>query len=162
MMVACHSSLSLDTVDSVNLNRYQGRWYDIAHLPQKFQKGCSCVTANYEKKDGYVQVRNTCKRDGEMEEATAKAFPVEGTANSKLKVQFFWPFKGDYQIIALDTNYQHALVGTQDRESLWILSREVQPSANLIKKYLNRAEELGFDTSKMIYTDQSCYVTEEG
>ncbi len=157
-MAACHSSSTpLQTVSEVNLDRYEGTWYDIAHLPQKFQEGCSCVTANYQQMEDYVQVINTCLRDGKTDSITGKAFPVEGFKNSKLQVQFFWPFKGDYQILALDDDYTTALVGTPDRESLWILSRTAKPTANTVKEYLNRAEELGFDTSQMIYTDQSCY-----
>ncbi len=157
LLVACHStSRPLQTVSSVDLKKYEGTWYDIAHLPQKFQEGCSCVTANYQQVEDYVQVINTCLREGKMDSITGKAFSVEGSDNSKLKVQFFWPFKGDYQIIALDEDYSTALVGTPDRESLWLLSRTAKPTANTVKEYLNKAEELGFDTSQMIYTDQSC------
>ncbi len=157
LLVACHStSRPLETVKNVELKKYEGTWYDIAHLPQKFQEGCSCVTANYQQVEDYVQVINTCLREGKMDSITGKAFPVKGSDNSKLKVQFFWPFKGDYQIIALDEDYSTALVGTPDRESLWLLSRTVKPTANTVKEYLNKAEELGFDTSQMIYTDQSC------
>lgn len=157
LMVACHSSSwPLQTVPNVNLNKYSGTWYDIAHLPQKFQEGCSCVSANYSQAEDYIKVVNTCLRDGKMDSISGKAFPVEGSNNSKLKVQFFWPFKGDYQILALDEDYSTALVGAPDRESLWLLSRTTTPGATTIKEFLNRAEELGFDTSKMVYTDQNC------
>ena len=91
-----------------------------------------------------------------MDSIEGKAFTVEGSSNSKLKVQFFWPFKGDYQILALANDYSTALVGTPDRESLWLLSRTAKPAANTVKEYLNKAEQLGFDTSQMVYTDQSC------
>ena len=161
LLASCHSSKELKTVAEVDLDKYGGTWYDIAHLPQKFQEGCKCVTANYTKKDGYVEVINTCIKNGKLKDIKGKAFPVKGTGNSKLKVQFFWPFKGDYQIIALDENYQYALVGSADRESLWILSRDPQPSALVIKDYLNKAEELGFNTSQMVYTDQSCHATSD-
>ncbi|MDZ7848966.1 MAG: lipocalin family protein [Owenweeksia sp.] len=159
MLAACTSSRPLPTVDEVALDRYAGTWYDLAHLPQSFQKGCKCVTADYSQENGYVKVINTCvnQESGKTNEVKGKAFPVEGTGNSQLKVQFFWPFKGDYYIIALEDNYSYALVGSPDRESLWILSRRPEPAALLMKEYLNKAEELGFDTSKLEYTDQSCH-----
>tara|TARA_R110002096_G_scaffold348682_1_gene541919 strand:- start:119 stop:616 length:498 start_codon:yes stop_codon:yes gene_type:complete len=157
LMAACHSSSRpLQTVSEVNISKYEGTWYDIAHLTQTFQEGCSCVSANYSQAEDYIKVVNTCLRDGKMDSISGKAFPVEGSNNSKLKVQFFWPFKGDYQILALDEDYSTALVGAPDRESLWLLSRTTTPGATTIKEFLNRAEELGFDTSKMVYTDHSC------
>lgn len=159
IMVACHSSYTpLQTVEQVDLNRYKGRWYDIAHLPQKFQEGCSCVTADYIPKEEFVQVINNCVKEDETTEVQGKAFPVAGSQNSKLEVQFFWPFKGDYQILALDNEYTTALVGTPDRESLWILSRSPELPASIVKQYLNKAEEMGFNTSQMVYTDQSCFI----
>ncbi len=161
LLSACHSYKQLDTVDEVDLSRYQGIWYDIAHLPQKFQEGCSCVTARYQQMADYVQVVNTCMKDGEMKTIEGKAFPVEGSGNSRLEVQFFWPFKGDYFVLALDKDYRYALVGSPDRKGLWILGRQPRISAMQVKEYLNLSEDLGFDTSAMIYTDQSCYRDEE-
>ncbi len=156
--LSCAPKRELATVDSVILKEYAGKWYDIAHLPQKFQSDCKCVTAEYSQVKDYVKVVNTCVNEetGKVDKVDGKAFPVEGTANSKLKVQFFWPFKGDYQIIALEKNYQYAMVGSPDREALWIIARSPQPAAWILKEYLNKAEELGFDTSQVVYTDQSC------
>lgn len=157
---ACHSSRELPTVQNVDLNSYEGTWYDIAHLPQSFQEDCICVTAEYKKKDDHVRVINSCvdEEDGEVSIAEGKAYPVEGSNNSKLQVQFFWPFKGDYYIIELEDDYSYAMVGSPDRESLWILSRRPEPAATVLKEYLNKAEELGFNTSELVYTDQSCHV----
>lgn len=162
-MAACSSSRPMPTAENVSLEKYQGRWYDIAHLPQKFQDDCKCVTADYTLKEEYVEVVNTCVdvEDNESRKVEGKAFVAEEGDNSKLKVQFFWPFKGDYYIIELEENYSYALVGSPDRESLWILARDPQPSAMILKKYMNRAEELGFETSKMVYTDQGCHVTKD-
>ena len=152
----------LETVDSVDIGRYLGRWYEISHLPNRFQKGCHCSMAEYELIDSTtIRVINSCRKDsadGEQDDAKGKAFVVEGSNNSKLKVQFFWPFKGDYWILALDKeNYNYAMVGTPSREYLWILSRTPALSDSIYSSLIKQAEDKGFDTSNLIITDQSCY-----
>ena len=116
----------LETVQSVDLEKYSGIWYDIAHLPVSFMKDCSCTTAEYMLvPKGYVKVINRCYNEssGKWKSITGKAFVIPNSGNSKLKVQFFWPFKGDYWIIELDKDYNFAVVGNQSRKYLWILSR---------------------------------------
>lgn len=159
LLVGCSSNQQLETAKNVSLERYQGVWYDIAHLPQKFQDDCRCVTAEYTLKKDFVEVFNTCynKESGQVSTITGKATTVNPDDNSELQVQFFWPFKGDYYIIKIEPNYTYAMVGAPDRESLWILCREPEPAAAKLKEYLNFAESLGFDTSNLVYTDQSCY-----
>lgn len=154
----CSSNQTLQTVDNVSLERYQGVWYDIAHLPQRFQDDCKCVTAEYTLKEDYVEVFNTCynKKSGQVSTITGKAFSTHPDEAGKLKVQFFWPVKGDYYIIKLDPEYRYAMVGAPDRESLWILSREPSVSAVTLKEYFNYAEEVGFNTSDLVFTDQTC------
>lgn len=151
----------LSTVESVDIQKYLGKWYEIALLPNSFEEGCHCTTAEYSLIDSTtIRVVNTCNQDssdGEIDRANGKAFVVEGTNNSKLKVQFFWPFKGDYWILALDKEYQHVLVGSPSREYLWILSRTPKLEESVINELKSIARTKGFDTSKMIYTDQSCY-----
>ena len=156
---SCSSNQSLQTVDNVSLERYQGLWYDIAHLPQGFQDDCRCVTAEYTLKDDFVEVLNTCydKKTGQVSTISGKAFSIVPNESGKLQVQFFWPFKGDYYIIKLDQEYRFAMVGAPDRQSLWVLSREPDAPATVLKEYFNYAEELGFNTSNIIYTDQDCY-----
>lgn len=151
----------LPTAPRVDLDKYEGRWYEIARLPQRFEKGCHCVYAEYKQNpEGYVEVRNACRKggsEGKLDVAKGKAFPVEGSHNSKLKVQFFWPFKGDYWILELDPGYQHALVGTPNRGSLWILSRTPQMNTDTYNSLVNYAEQHGFPVEKLLKTDQSCY-----
>ncbi|MDX5347169.1 MAG: lipocalin family protein [Hymenobacteraceae bacterium] len=117
----------LATVPAVDLQKYAGTWYEISALPQRFEKGCHCTKAHYTTtSEGYVKVHNSCRKGsptGEVKAVTGKAFPVDGSNNSKLKVQFFWPFKGDYWILDLADDYSYALVGSPDRESLWVLAR---------------------------------------
>lgn len=115
----------LKTVEKVDLSRYLGLWYEIASLPQWFQKNCYGTTAEYAMVAGEIEVVNRCNKgslQGRESKAVGKAWVVD-PSNAKLKVQFFWPFRGDYWIIELDENYQYAVVGSPKRKSLWILSR---------------------------------------
>lgn len=151
----------LETVESVDIQRYLGKWYEIALLPNRFEEGCYCTTAEYSLIDEEtIRVINSCNKesaDGKLDQAKGKAFVVEGSNNSKLKVQFFWPFKGDYWILELDEDYQYVLVGSPSRKYLWILARTPQLDLDVIDRLLTSAEQKGFDTSKIIYADQSCY-----
>jgi apolipoprotein D and lipocalin family protein len=147
------------SVEKVDLERYTGRWYEIASFPAPFQKDCHCTTAEYVSKGDYLQVINRCRRgsaEGEWDEATGKARPVEGSNNSRLKVSFFWPFKGDYWVIALDRDYQWVLVGHPQRRYLWILSRTPRISKALYDSLVERAASLGYDVTRLKIMDQSC------
>lgn len=150
----------LETVPSVDLQKYMGTWYEIASFPQKFQKGCHCTTATYEMTDkGFVRVINNCRKDaadGKLKAATGKAFVVEGTGNAKLKVQFFWPFRGDYWIIDLADDYSYAVVGAPDRDYLWILARTPRMDESLYREIVARCVAKAFDVSRLAMTDQSC------
>lgn len=156
-LLGCGSQQPLPTVDEVDLESYSGMWYDIAHLPQRFQKGCACVTAEYTPlEDGNIKVVNTCfdEEKKKSRSVEGKAFPVSKGDNSKLKVQFFWPFRGNYWILDIRGDYEYAMVGGPDRQSLWILSRTRQPDPGILETLLRKARELGFDTSRMEYTRQ--------
>lgn len=151
----------LQTVDSVDVQKYLGKWYELARLPNTFQEDCYCSQAEYSLIDNEtLSVINSCREDslnGEIDKAEGKAFIVDGSNNSKLKVQFFWPFKGDYWIINLDKeNYSYAVVGTPSRKYLWILSRTKEIESDLFKQLIADAESKGFDVSKLIISTQSC------
>lgn len=154
--------LPLPTVPAVDLERYAGQWYEIAAFPQWFERGCHSTTAHYTLQDGYVEVQNVCRKGGphgKLKTARGKAFPVPGSHNAKLKVQFFWPFTGDYWILSLPEDYSYALVGTPDRQSLWILSRKPHLPYAIYDRLVSKAQELGFDTSRLRVTDQSAFLT---
>lgn len=153
---SCRTEKELPVVASVDLTKYAGKWYEIASFPQKFQQGCSCTTAEYTVlPNGNVQVKNNCMKDGKLTGITGKAF-VSGGNNAKLKVQFFWPFKGDYYIIDLAPDYSYALVGHPNRDYLWVLSRTPKMEEAVYAQLLKKAGELGFDTSRLVKTVQSC------
>ena len=121
------TSPELQVVPHVDIDRYLGKWYEIALYPNWFEKGCFRSTAFYEKlKDGQIKVSNRCRMHspkGKLNEAIGYAKIADNKTNAKLKVQFFWPFKGDYWIIDLDKDYQYAVISEPDRQYLWILSR---------------------------------------
>jgi apolipoprotein D and lipocalin family protein len=149
---------SLQTVPSVDLKKYSGRWYEIASYPQRFQKGCHCTTADYTLTDkGYVIVENRCNRDsvnGKQSYIKGKAFVEKNSGNAKLKVQFFWPFRGKYWIIDLADDYSFAVVSDPTRKYLWVLSRTPQMDQGVYDQILTRLEKNGFDLAKLQVTRQ--------
>jgi Bacterial lipocalin len=145
----------LRTVPYVNLDRYVGKWYEIASFPQRFQRGCSCTTAEYAKNsDGTIAVTNTCNKDGGVKVATAKAWVVNKETRAKLAVQFQWPFRGKYWIIDLDEDYNWAVVSHPNRKYLWILSRNPTMDAATYDGILQRATAQGLDITKLQKTVQ--------
>jgi len=149
----------LEVVDHVDLERYLGTWYEIATIPQRFQKGCVGVTATYSlRPDGKIRVINRCRKetlDGQLRDIEGKAWVVDKKTNAKLKVQFFWPFSGAYWIIELDADYQWAVVGHPNRNYLWILSRKPRMDQALYDDLIDRIGNKGYDISKIKPTLQS-------
>lgn len=146
----------LPTVPRVDINRYLGTWYEIARFEHFFEEGCKNVTANYSLLDDEkIRVINRCTmiEDGKKKEVEGKAYAID-RGFSKLKVTFFWPFYGDYWIISLDRKYKTALVGSPNREYLWILSRTKTIDNETKENLLEEASKNGFDTSKFIWTIQ--------
>lgn len=148
----------LETVPFVDLNKYAGKWYEIASFPQRFQKGCNCTTAEYTATDkGYVIVENRCNKDsvtGKQSYIKGKAFVVKNSGNAKLRVQFFWPFRADYWIIDLADDYSYAVVGHPNRKYLWILSRTPQMQDSVYQQITQKMANKGFDISKLNRTNQ--------
>lgn len=145
------------TVPSVDFSRYVGLWYEVASFPQRFQKGCKCTTAEYKLlPDKTIQVINKCQKPGKFSSIEGKAFVVPNSGNAKLKVQFFWPFKGDYWIIELDDNYQWAAVGNENRKYLWILSRSQEMPIELYRSICERLSKKGFNIENLKRTIHDC------
>jgi len=152
------ASRPLEVVPRVDLQRYLGTWYEIATIPQKFQKGCVGVTAHYAlRADGDIDVVNVCRKgtlDGKVSSVRGKAWVVDKMTGAKLKVRFFWPFAGDYWIIELDRDYQWAVVGHPGRSYYWILSRTPQMDPAVYEELIRRAAAKGYDTSRIKKTLQ--------
>ncbi len=157
LFTACSSkNPPLQTVSKVDLNKYLGTWYEIARYEHFFEKDCKNVTANYSiMNENLIQVINSCVKiiTNEKKEAKARAYAVDNT-NSKLKVSFFRPFYGDYWVLILDEQYNYAVVGTPNREYLWILSRTKTIDENIKTDILNKLPSLGFEPSKFTWTIQ--------
>jgi apolipoprotein D and lipocalin family protein len=149
---------TLQTVSNVDLKRYAGKWFEIASYPQFFQKGCHCTTAEYTFTDkAYVVVENRCNKggiNGKQSYIKGKAFVVKNSGNAKLKVQFFWPFKGKYWIIDLADDYSYAVVSHPNKKYLWILSRTPKMDSKIYQQITSRLKEKGFDLSKLQLTVQ--------
>jgi apolipoprotein D and lipocalin family protein len=143
-------------VPHVELEKYLGKWYEIAHLPAKFQDGCSDTTATYTlSEDGSISVLNECIRNGKVKQAKGKAKVVDKNTGAKLKVTFFWPFYGDYWIIKLGNDYDYAVVGTPNRKYLWILSRTPQMDDKLFSQLIEFVKSKGFNVENLIRTSHS-------
>ena len=142
-------------VAEFDVQRYLGQWYEIARLDHSFERGLEKVSADYSlRNDGGINVINrgydTAKK--EWKEATGRAYFVGEPTVGRLKVSFFGPFYGGYNIIALDQQgYSYSMVCGPDRSYLWILSRTPEMEAGLLSGLVNQAKDLGFDTSSLIY-----------
>lgn len=151
LSIAKHDSL--EVVAQVDLQRYLGKWYEIAHLPFRFENDCTDITATYSlSKDGKISVLNECLKDGKLKQAKGKAKVVDKSTGAKLKVTFFWPFSADYWIIDLGKTYDYAVVGTPNRKYLWILNRTPQMDDALFAQIVESAKSKGFEVSKLIKT----------
>jgi apolipoprotein D and lipocalin family protein len=146
----------VESVDSVDPERYLGTWYEIARLDHSFERGLSDVTATYgTREDGGISVLN---RGWDVEEqawssAEGRAYPLEEGDWSRLKVSFFGPFYGGYNIIALDENYRWALVVGPNRDFLWILARSPDLDETVTRSLVAKADQLGFPVDELIYVE---------
>lgn len=144
----------VEPVSGFELDRYLGTWYEIARLDHRFERGLTDITARYGLRDGGgVDVLNrgwdTAK--GEWREAEGKARFVGAEDVASLEVSFFGPFYGGYNVVELDPSYSLAMVAGPNRDYLWILARRPDPPSGEVERLVRRAEELGFDTSRLIY-----------
>jgi len=138
---------------TVDLERYLGRWYEIARYDQPFERGCEAATADYAKRpDGKVDVVNRCRKgNGRFEEARGVARIVDTNTNAKLKVSFFGPFYGDYWVVDHADDYSWSIVGEPSGRYLWILSREPNPGDKQVRDLVGRASAMSYDTSMLIF-----------
>jgi len=148
---------AVSTVKSVDLNRYLGRWYQIAYYPNSFQpKDCGLTVADYSlNSKGKIIVLNTCFEDkaGKIvkKQATGKAWSVD-KSNAKLKVMFFWPFRGDYWIVKLDKDYRYTVVSDPKQKYLWILSRKPELDKLSYDEIITYLKANGWNLDKLIIT----------
>ncbi|HBO22808.1 MAG TPA: hypothetical protein DD649_07975 [Providencia sp.] len=143
----------ISPVKNFDLSRYLGEWYEVARIDNRFEKGLTQVSANYSlRDDGGVKVinRGWSADSKKWKESIGKAYFVESSDMGALKVSFFGPFYGGYNIIKLDDNYQYSLVVGPDKDYLWVLSRTPTMPLELLNEYLSFASENGFDIQKVL------------
>ncbi len=142
----------------VDVDRYLGRWYELARYEAGFQKDCEGVTADYSlTAPGRIRVINTCLQgslQGKSKQANGQAKVVEGSQNAKLRVSFFGPFYGDYWVLDHAEDYSWSIVGEPSGRYLWLLHRQPNPGATTLARMKVRAAELGYDVGLLRITQQ--------
>ena len=148
----------IQPVDDFDLDKYLGKWYEIARLDHSFERGLDRVTAEYSlRDDSGVRVinRGFSSEENKWKEAEGKAYFVKDQNTGYLKVSFFGPFYGSYVIFELDKeNYNYAFVTGPKKSYLWLLSRTPTVSENVLDRFIKMSEGLGFDTDKLIFVEQ--------
>ena len=149
----CASTPNLPTAKNVNLQKYMGKWYEIARIQTPFQKGKTQSQAIYTLVgDNYVIIENSAiSSNGAITTSKANAYAPNKNDLSKLRVCFFWPFYSDYWIFDLAKDYQWALVGTPDKKYLWILSRTPTLPNEILQQIISKAQSIGFNTKALIF-----------
>lgn len=151
-MVCGCTKLTVDNsvIDSLDVNRYLGEWYEIARYDHRFERGMENTRAIYSMRDdGMIDVINTGVKDGERKESKGKAKLTDTPA--LLRVSFFGPFYSDYRVMMLDADYQYALIGSGSDDYLWILSRKPSLPDTVKHQVIKEAQRRGYDTSMLIW-----------
>lgn len=158
LVIACFTpkemrTESIPVVSDFDLNRYLGTWYEIARLPNSFEKNLEQVTATYTlRDDGKIEVLNRGfdTKKNKWKEAKGKAWVPDSNIPAKLRVSFFWIFASDYKVIALDPiDYAYALVTSSSKKYLWILGRNPQMEETIFNDLVEKARQQGFDVEKL-------------
>ncbi|WP_346795411.1 lipocalin family protein [Halomonas sp. Bachu 37] len=144
-------------VNDFELDRYLGQWYEIARLDHSFERDLDCVTASYSlRDDDVIRVinRGYNLEKQEWNEAEGKAYFIDSENEGRLKVSFFGPFYGGYNVLELDDGYQWALVSGPSRDYLWILSRTPRLDPSVDKRLREQAARLDFPVEELIEVEQ--------
>lgn len=155
-ILACSASRAVDNsaVKTVDINKYLGRWYEIARFDHLFERGMDQCIATYALQDnGMIKVTNQGKKEGKWKTSEGKAKLTEEPG--VLRVSFWGPFYSDYRILVLAPDYSYALVGGSDADYLWILSRTPNLKKDVLDRLINEAQRRGYDTDQLIWVKQS-------
>ena len=155
----CLEKTGLEVIPALQLNKFEGVWYEIAHNPWFPENNCFATIAYYKLIEGKeIEVTNICRKhgfEGKISKITGKAWLLDPNIKAKWQVQFIWPFILDYWVIELDKNYNYAVIGEPDKENFWILSRQPIMGKNLLNQIIEEFEIKGYDLSNLIMTPQS-------
>lgn len=155
----------VEPVRELDLQRYEGTWYEIARLDHSFERGLSSVSAEYSlNTDGSVTVinRGYSVEEGNWQEAEGHAVAIADAPEGHLKVSFFGPFYASYVVFRLDDDYQTAYVSGFNKDYLWLLSRSPKVDDEIIRQFRAASQERGFDLGELIMVDQSRNLPEAG
>lgn len=157
---SANSQKPFSVVTNVDLKRYVGKWHEIARLPNFFERKLKCISATYTlRDDGKITVLNAGNYITDPQKSTSSkgvAWIPDKNSPAKLKVQFFWPFSGDYWIMELDKDYRYVLVGDPSLKYLWILAREKEMDETTYHMLLQKAIDTGYDVKSIIRVEQDC------
>ncbi|THK41603.1 lipocalin [Methylophaga sp. SB9B] len=158
VLTACTGTpKGVEPISGFELERYLGKWYEIARLDHSFERGLTAVTADYSlRDDGNVKVINRGYDQGKTKwkEAEGKAKFVKDADIAQLKVSFFGPFYGSYIVFGLDKqDYQYAFVAGPNHGYLWLLARTPQVDEAIIERFINEASQRGFNTDDLIFVE---------
>ena len=141
------------TVDSLDVHRFMGTWYEIARFDHSFERGLTHATAHYSlKNDGSIAVTNSGLKDGRLKTTVGKA-KMTDTAGL-LRVSFYGPFYSDYRVLMVTDDYRYALVGSGNGNYLWILARVPEVAPEILDLIVDVARQRGYDTDRLVWVDQ--------
>jgi apolipoprotein D and lipocalin family protein len=144
------------TAADVDLRRYMGTWYEIAAVPNRLQRGCTDTVVNYRRLgDGRIELLNTCWKNGKYRPFRGKGKVLPDSNGAKWKVNFYWIVRSPYWVIERDEDYRWAVVGTPDREKLWIISREREFDAALLSRLIEKMRALGYPVDGLEFTEHT-------
>ena len=144
------------TVGRLDLNRYMGKWYEIARYDHRFEKGMTHVTATYSlQENGSIKVKNEGYKNGKHKEIEGRAKQPNPADPDKLKVSFFLWFYSDYYVLDIDPDYRYVLIGSSSDKYLWIMSRDKTLSKEKQAELLDKLRVRGYDTEKLLFVDQN-------
>ena len=150
-----NNKIEVRSLNDFESEKYLGKWYEVGKLSAKEQKGLDNVTATYSlKKNGKVKVHNQGYKKGKQKGIKGSAWLRDESCSGGLYVRFFWPFKADYNVIKLASDYRYAVVMGEDKSSLWILSRTPRLNKEDGQEIVDFLDSFGFDVQKIMKTKQ--------
>ncbi len=141
-----------NAVKDFKIEKYLGKWYEIARYDHSFERGCENVSANYSlKENNKIKIVNKCIKNDKEKIAKATGYFLKSKDIAHLKVTFFWPFYGNYKVIYIDKNYENAIIDGGTYDYFWILSRNKNPDQRILEFLIKKAQIFGYKKEQMIF-----------
>jgi apolipoprotein D and lipocalin family protein len=154
LMFGCmNKTTPIKTHPNVDIKKFMGPWYVIAHIPTFIEKEAYNAVESYElDKNGNIQTTFTFNKgslDGEVKKYHPVGYIIKGTENAEWKMQFIWPFKAQYKIAYIDPDYQYTIIARDKKDFVWLMARESKIDENNYKEFVKKIESIGYDISKI-------------